>query len=249
MQIDWWTLAFQAVNVLILIWLLSRFLYRPVTAAIAARQQAADRLLADAEAARAAAAAEAAALKSQRDGLAAEAERKAAEMHAEIDRDRARLIAEAKADAAAVAKQAEAAAAAARARVTAELQEKAAILAGDMAATLLRRLPQAQITDAMFQVLLGSLRALPEEERRRLAADAPLAMVTAAPLDDATRDRYLRALADALPPSASLSLAVDPALIAGFELHGQHMRVRNSWRADLDRMLATLKESGNGRPA
>ena len=34
MRIDWWTLALQAVNVLILVWLLGRFLFRPVMDAI-----------------------------------------------------------------------------------------------------------------------------------------------------------------------------------------------------------------------
>ena len=44
MKIDWWTLGLQAVNVLILVWLLSRFLFKPVAAIIAERQQAATRL-------------------------------------------------------------------------------------------------------------------------------------------------------------------------------------------------------------
>src|SRR5271157_3874975 len=58
MHIDWWTLALQAVNALVLIWLLAHFLFRPVVDAIAARQKAAGQLLADAKAAKAAAEAE-----------------------------------------------------------------------------------------------------------------------------------------------------------------------------------------------
>ena len=53
MQIDWWTLGLQAVNALVLIWLLAHFLFRPVVSAIAARQKAAGQLLADAQAAKA----------------------------------------------------------------------------------------------------------------------------------------------------------------------------------------------------
>src|SRR5260370_24166531 len=68
MQIDWWTLGLQAVNALVLIWLLAHFLFRPVVDAIAARQKAAGQLLADAKAAKAAAEAE-------RDKAAAEAAR------------------------------------------------------------------------------------------------------------------------------------------------------------------------------
>ena len=55
MQIDWWTLGLQTFNVVILIALLSRLLFRPVAAMVAARQQAARDLLAQAEAVRQAA--------------------------------------------------------------------------------------------------------------------------------------------------------------------------------------------------
>ena len=41
MRIDWWTLALQTVNVLILIWILSRFLFRPIMAIIEERRAAA----------------------------------------------------------------------------------------------------------------------------------------------------------------------------------------------------------------
>ncbi len=41
MRIDWWTLALQTVNVLILIWILSRFLFHPVVAIIDERRAAA----------------------------------------------------------------------------------------------------------------------------------------------------------------------------------------------------------------
>jgi F-type H+-transporting ATPase subunit b len=50
MRIDWWTLALQTANVLILIWLLSRFLFRPVAEIVARRQDEANKLLADAAA-------------------------------------------------------------------------------------------------------------------------------------------------------------------------------------------------------
>ena len=53
MRIDWTTLALQTINVLVLVWLLARFLFRPVTTIIAERRAAAEKLLADAAAQRA----------------------------------------------------------------------------------------------------------------------------------------------------------------------------------------------------
>ncbi|MDN5569237.1 MAG: hypothetical protein L0G27_10935, partial [Paracoccus sp. (in: a-proteobacteria)] len=41
MSIDFWGLALQAINVLILVWLLSRVFWRPVSRAIAQRQDTA----------------------------------------------------------------------------------------------------------------------------------------------------------------------------------------------------------------
>ena len=53
MEIDWWTLAIQTVNFLVVVWLLSRFLYRPVRRMIEARE-ADDRKAAEDAAAKAA---------------------------------------------------------------------------------------------------------------------------------------------------------------------------------------------------
>ena len=52
MQIDWTTLAIQAINIAILIWLLGRFFWRPVSEMIAQRRMLAAQTLADAEAKR-----------------------------------------------------------------------------------------------------------------------------------------------------------------------------------------------------
>ena len=77
MQIDWWTLALQAINALVLIWLLQHFLFRPVADIIAARRAAADQLLDDA--------------RTERDGAHAEHARASAEAEAQTAR-RAELM-------------------------------------------------------------------------------------------------------------------------------------------------------------
>src|SRR5450631_2538240 len=50
MLIDWFTVAAQVVNFLILVWLLKRFLYRPILDAIDAREKQIAKELADADA-------------------------------------------------------------------------------------------------------------------------------------------------------------------------------------------------------
>jgi len=242
MHIHWWTLALQAVNVLILVWLLTRVLYRPVMNAIAARQAAADKLLADAQREKTTAQQQAAALKAQQEGFAADAAQRQAQMRAAVEIERARLLDQARAEAAAILQKSDEAAAAARARVGAELERRVVSVAGSMAERLVSRLPAAVVSDALFQVLIDGLHALPEKDRSRLAAE-PLRVLTAAPLDEAARARCRQSLALALPGSAPPAFEVDAQLIGGFELHGQHLQVRNSWRADLNAMLAKLREN------
>ena len=53
MLIDWFTVGAQVVNFLILVWLLKRFLYRPILDAIDAREKRIARELADADATKA----------------------------------------------------------------------------------------------------------------------------------------------------------------------------------------------------
>ncbi len=50
MLIDWFTVGAQAVNFLILVWLLKRFLYKPVLAAVDAREKKIAAQIADAAA-------------------------------------------------------------------------------------------------------------------------------------------------------------------------------------------------------
>jgi len=244
-HINWWTLALQAINVLVLIWLLSRFLYRPVVAAIAARQAAADALLADAAAAKAQAETEAAALKASNTALAADAERLRAEVRTAADADRVRLLETAQTDAEKMGEAAKAGIAAERDAMRKALETQAATLAGDLAAKLVQHLPSAVIHEAMFQKLTDQLAAMLEVDRARSFDGIALTLVTPTPLHDSERARCRDALAKLLPLPLDLAFEEEPDLIGGCELRGAHVHLRNSWRADLDDMLGHLAKDGN----
>ena len=47
----------------------------------------------------------------------------------------------------------------------------------------------------------------------------------------------------ALLETPTLTYRTDPALIAGIELHGPHVTLRNSWRADLDRITQAMADA------
>ena len=92
MKIEWWTLALQTINVVILLWILQRFLFKPVQAVIAQRQQQAQKLTNEANAARLSAEQERATLANERSMLATERERALSSAQAEAQQAGAALL-------------------------------------------------------------------------------------------------------------------------------------------------------------
>src|SRR5450755_323750 len=99
MTIDWWTLGIQTVNVVILVWLLGRFFWRPVAAMIEQRRATAQRIVAEAEAKRSEATAALAEIERTRAGFAKEREAILAAAHEAAERARATRLAEAEKEA------------------------------------------------------------------------------------------------------------------------------------------------------
>ncbi|HEY0837285.1 MAG TPA: hypothetical protein VGE72_25455, partial [Azospirillum sp.] len=85
MHLDGWTLLLQAINFLVLVWLLRHFLYRPVLAVIAERQAATERVRTQAEAIRQEADGMRRGLEDARAGLSAERDRLLAAARAEAE--------------------------------------------------------------------------------------------------------------------------------------------------------------------
>src|SRR5450631_1902391 len=54
------------------------------------------------------------------------------------------------------------------------------------------------------------------------------------------QERYRERISEAFGAHPQIVFKADPALIAGLELHGPHLVVSNSWRADLTQILADL---------
>jgi F-type H+-transporting ATPase subunit b len=241
MRFDWSTLALQTINVLVLLWLLRRFLFRPVAGLIAARQQAAETLLADAAAVRAQAAAGAAEVAGRQAGLAADAARILAEARAAGEAARADLLAAARQEAARDRAAAAAGLARERGELRRTLEAEARSLAVAIAARLLGRFSAEAADAALRQSLAARLSAMTPPERAALAPEgAALEVVTASPLDAARQGAWQELLLRHLPGAPVLRFAADPALIAGVELRGAHATLRNHWRADLDRIAEEL---------
>ncbi len=241
MTIDWWTLGIQTVNVLILVWLLGRFFWRPVAAMIEERRATAQRTLAEADAKRGQAAASLAEIERTRAGFAREREAVLAEAHESAERARTALLDQAAKEVASLEAAAKAAIEKEREAIDTAWAERANRLAIDIAGRLAARLDGPAVQAAFLDWLLKEVRALPEATRQAVAANgAALEAISATPLEPAEQEHCRTLIGAAFGANPPIAFKTDPALIAGLELRGPHLVIGNSWRADLARILMDL---------
>jgi F-type H+-transporting ATPase subunit b len=244
MHIDWWTLALQTVNVLILIWLLARFLFRPVADIVAQRQEKANKLLSDAAATRQQADEARSDVERGRAGIAAEREALVADARKMAQAERAALLDQTTKDVAKLHAEADAAIAHDRAGMEKAALDRASQLSVEIARHLLRRMPPATAMNAFVVGLCEQVRALPSQARTAFTSAAggtcAIEVITAAPLSTEEADSVRHALKEALGADPVLTFRSDPSLIAGIELRAPHAVVRNSWRQDLERIREEL---------
>ncbi|HYD71411.1 hypothetical protein [Azospirillum sp.] len=248
MHLDGWTLLLQAVNFLVLVWLLRHFLYRPVLAVIAERQAATERVRGEADAARREAADGKRAVDAEKAGLAAERDRLLAGVRAQAAAERAALLDKARGEAEGLLAEGRARLAEERRQAEAGLRERAAALGTAVAARLLRVTAGDGMAEGFLEAACRSVEALPEPQRRALAGDGgdgggdpvPVRLVTSAPLTVPEGERWQERLAAALGRPVAVAFAEDPGLIAGVELHFPHTVLRHSWKQALAAAMEEL---------
>lgn len=240
MTIDWWTLGLQTVNVLILLWILARFLFRPVAGIIAERQAAAhaaldeaDAALREAATAREAAQVEEQTLRERRTALLDKAREDAG-------REKTRLVEAARAEIDQMRREARADLARQREDQRQQVAQEAGSLAIDIAQRLLTRLPEDARVAGFVDGLADEIGTLPDATRAAMRNDGPLRLRTARALDEAETSAIRARLSEVLGGPVTLEVSTKPGLLAGLELEAPSALVRNHLKADLDRIEAEL---------
>ena len=243
MTIDWWTLGLEAINVAVLVWLLGRFFWAPVVGIIEKRRAAIAEALAKADARDRELEKAAADIAGSRAGFAAERDAIIAGARKEAEIERAAIIEKARKDAAELEAKAHQAVEAERETERKAWTARSARLAVTIAGRLAARLDGPAVDAAFLGWLVKAAGDLSGTAKASLASHGmKLVAVTARPLDDAERKRVRSEIAGAIGSRPAMTFETDPSLIAGMELHGSHFSLRNSWRADLDRILEEISD-------
>jgi F-type H+-transporting ATPase subunit b len=248
MHFDWWTFALQTINFVILVWLLNRFLYRPVLRLIDARRQEVDKQFAAAKSAEQEAFAKLKEIENQRAEIDAQREqtaKAAAQQAAEAARTRA---AQAEAQADALMEETRRTLAREREQTKAELHQFALDMAADMARKLVSELPAEKRAEAWLERIDGYFANLPPEERKALigqaANGAPIGVTSAVPLPPDAAEAWRKRLRQVLGEKAVVTFAVDPQLIAGVELHFPEAILRFSLQDAISRLHSEVEARG-----
>ena len=247
MQIDWLTVAAQIVNFLVLVWLLKRFLYKPISDAMRRREERIEERLSEAGAAR-----------------------KAASDQAEL---LARRTAELEASKANVLQQARQEAAELRTRLEAEIREEmetkrqvwkehlaeerddlVAVLrhqAGQklfkMTERILADYADSELSERVVANFAGRLKTLDSDVRRKMTdaaarSNATAIVHTGTEIDSAAKARITRAIHDVLSSQVDVDYRTDPGIVLGARLTiGDHSAEWSAVRY-LDRLQAEFGE-------
>lgn len=118
---------------------------------------------------------------------------------------------------------------------------RASQLAVDITGKMLSRLPDEVRIIGFIDGLAEGVAALPQASRSGVGQDGvPLRLKAARTMTEAELKHCRDALARTLGRPVDLAVDVDPNLIAGLEIETPHAIVRNSFRADLDRIAQEL---------
>jgi F-type H+-transporting ATPase subunit b len=251
MHFDWSTLGLQTVNFAVLVWLLHRFLYRPVLRLVDARRAVIDEEYAKAHAAEAAATAQLAAIAAERAGIAAERDAAMKEAAAQAERAAAARRTEAERDAAALIDGGRKSLADERGQALAEARRAALDLGSEIAGRLLAEVPMKLRSEAWIERIEQYLAERPKAERDTLmlppAAAVPVNIVTASALSPAVAEEWRSRLRRTLGDRLVIAFDADPGLVAGAEVHFPNAVLRFSWQSALAAMRAEIEADGNPR--
>jgi F-type H+-transporting ATPase subunit b len=244
MHLDWWTIGLQTINFGILVWLLHRFLYKPVLAMIDARKADIRRQFDAAKEVEEKANAQRAVVEAERAGITAEREAalKAAATQAQELADARRAQAEREAQALIDATRKTLAEE--REKALAEARRLALDLGTVFAQKLLADVPVQYRAEAWIERIEQYLGALSQSERdalvRQLADGGKLTVVTACALPTETAEQWKERLRRSFG-TGGMTFEVDPDLIAGAELHFPAAILRFSWQS----VLAAARTEGD----
>ncbi len=232
MLIDWFTVAAQAVNFLILVWLLKRFLYKPILDAIDAREKRIATELADADAKRAEASREREEFQEKNETFDQQRQAMLTKAADEANSERQRLIADAKKVAETLRANREDALQREHVALNEEVTRRTQAEVFAIARKALTDLANLNLEEQMTDVFTRRLQALDDDAKADFAGpsdsqDNAMIVRSAFDLPTALRANLQDAINRAFSTEVELKFETVPDVISGIELTSSGRKI--SW--------------------
>jgi F-type H+-transporting ATPase subunit b len=258
MLIDWFTVAAQAVNFLILVWLLQRFLYKPVLAAIDAREAKIAAALTDAANKKKEAEATRDDFRDQQVSFAQQRAELLRQAMDEVNAERQRLLDAARNNAEILSRKLTDAVADERDKLNRVIVIRTQAEVFAVARKALLDLSGTTLEERMTEVFIRHLGDVPSAQKRLLCASAlasatPTQVRSAFALTPTVRTALEAAVRQCLGADARLEFLTEPSLVCGIELIAGGQKVAWSIAAYLGLLAqdvtALLEPKTGGSPA
>lgn len=223
MELNWSTFVLEIINFLVLVWILKRFLYKPVLDVIAARRKSIEDRLAEASNVQE----EAETLKEQYAGRLSEWEsekREAREKLArEVEEERARRLADMQSVLEREKEKARVAEDRQRAEKQRAIEQQALLQGAQFSSRLLEQAAGPELEDRLLNLLIEGLNGLSEDRLSRLREQwaepsQAIDVASAFALSEEQRERLTSALHKIADGSTAVSFHQDAELLAGLRI-------------------------------
>ena len=248
MLIDWFTVGAQALNFIILVWLLKRYLYGPILNAIDAREKRIATELADADAEKAHARKERDEFRRRNEAFDQRRAALLSQATEEAKAERQRLIDEARAAAEALSVKRQAALHADANSLNQAIRRRTQQEVFAIARRVLADLAMSGLEERICEVFARRLRSLDDKEKKALAAalkdsSAPALVRSAFEVPAAQRAALQRALNETFATNVHLLFETAPDLVSGIELISGGQKIAwsiSDYLASMERGVAEL---------
>jgi F-type H+-transporting ATPase subunit b len=242
MLIDWFTVVAQAVNFLILVWLMKRYLYQPILKALDAREQRIAAELADADAKKAEAQKERDEFKSKNEEFDLERETLLSKAASDAAAEHSRLLEEARMDADVLRGKMQDKLSNEYRNLHGEISRRAQQEVFSIARKTLTDLAGAGLEERMAGVFVRRLREMDEHTKAELAkafatSTAPALVRSAFDLPAAQRTAIQQSLNETFSAEIQVRFEIAPEIVGGIELSTNGQKV--AW--SIAGYLATLE--------
>jgi F-type H+-transporting ATPase subunit b len=247
MLIDWFTVGAQALNFLVLVWLLKRFLYQPILHAIDERERRIAAELADADAKRAEALKERDELQRKNEDLDQHRTALLKQATDEANAERDRLLDEARRAADALARKRGEALRSEAVQLNQRIGQRARQEVFAIARRVLADLATTSLEERLGEVFIRRLRELDPPARESLAealasASGPALVRSAFDLPEEQRAAVQKALDETFSTSVQLRFETAPELVSGIELTTNGQKLAWSIAGYLSSLLEGVDE-------